>query len=112
MVGTSPTMTNPSLLRQLDVGGILAGRVLGDGLAADHALLFRGVGQRRLAVELPALVELGRHAMAEAGVVGPGQVAIEPHGACPSRPWRWHRRWRRCAAPSRRASAPPCDRPP
>src|SRR5262245_11422854 len=68
-----------SLLRQLDAGPVLAGRLLGDDLAADHALFLRIVGERWRAVELPAPVELGRDAMTEAVVVRPGQIAIELH---------------------------------
>src|SRR5262249_48360782 len=68
-----------SLLRELQAGAVVAWRLLGDDLAADDALALRIVGQRRLTVELPALVELGGDAMAEAVVVGPGQITIELH---------------------------------
>src|SRR5262249_50165443 len=64
-----------------DLRRVLARRVLDDRLAADDALLFRIVGQRRLAVEQPALVELGRDAVAEAHVVRAGQIAVEFHDA-------------------------------
>src|SRR5262245_59617772 len=70
-----------SLLRELEVRRVLSGRILDDGLAADDALFLGIVGQRRLAVELPALVELGRDAVAEARVVRPGQIAVELHDA-------------------------------
>src|SRR5690606_8211074 len=74
----------PLLLRQPDVGRIVARRLLDDGLAADDALPLRVVGKGGLAVELPALVELGGDAVAEAGVVRTGEIAVELHGARPS----------------------------
>src|SRR4051812_25859632 len=71
------TTSLASQVGELHVGTVLrALDVLGDRLAADHAA-FRGVvRQRRRTVERPALVDRRRHAMAEGGVVGTGQVAV------------------------------------
>src|SRR5262245_28350543 len=52
---------------------------LDDGLAADHALVLRVVGQSRRAVELPAAVESFADAVAEGRIVRSGEIAIEIH---------------------------------
>src|SRR5688500_17193426 len=74
-------MSADSLLAKIELRRILAVDFLDDRLAAHHALGFGIVGQGRRAVELPAAIEQLGDAMAEGGIVGAGEDAIEIHGA-------------------------------
>src|SRR5688572_6210458 len=73
-----------SLLRQLDARRVFALHFLHDGLPADHTVAHLIVGERRLPVDLTALVDLRRGTVAEAGIIGACQIAVEFHGVLPA----------------------------